>query len=194
MKEISKVKLNREYGQHALCVLGNRLKLVRKGWFGYDGDLPTVEDYKKAEREAFTHDASDLVSGAFSELESLRDELQDWYDNLPESFQSGDKGDQLQEAVSQLESASEVELPEWAKEAKVFAAPGDGTSRADRCSQACYELRQVTEALEAIADGEAKLPDQSDPTEEQKAKARSTAEELTSAADEAEATEFPGMY
>lgn len=43
------------------------------------------------------------VSQAQLEFESLRDELQEWYDNLPETFQGGDKGSQLEEAISSLE-------------------------------------------------------------------------------------------
>ena len=39
-----------------------------------------------------------------SEVESLKDELQDWYDNLPENFQNGDKGSELQEAIEALDS------------------------------------------------------------------------------------------
>jgi hypothetical protein len=41
---------------------------------------------------------------AKSEMESLRDELQDWFDNLPENFQQGDKGSELESAISELES------------------------------------------------------------------------------------------
>jgi len=36
-------------------------------------------------------------------VEELKDELQGWFDNLPEQFQSGDKGSELEEAIQQLE-------------------------------------------------------------------------------------------
>ena len=49
--------------------------------------------------------AQGLVSDAQSELEGLRDELTDWYDNLPDNFRDGDKGAQLEEAISQLDDA-----------------------------------------------------------------------------------------
>lgn len=45
------------------------------------------------------------VSDEESLVEELKDELESWYDNLPEQFQSGDKGDQLQSAISELDSA-----------------------------------------------------------------------------------------
>lgn len=48
-------------------------------------------------------EAQSMVADAKSEAESLRDELQDWHDNLPESFQNGEKGESLNEAISQLE-------------------------------------------------------------------------------------------
>lgn len=55
---------------------------------------------------------ADAVSTAFSEIESIKDELQEWYDNLPENFQNGSKGEALQEAISALEGASEPEAPD----------------------------------------------------------------------------------
>ena len=39
------------------------------------------------------------------EIESARDEEQEYYDNMPESFQSGEKGDAVQAAVEALEEA-----------------------------------------------------------------------------------------
>ena len=38
-------------------------------------------------------------------MELIKDELQDWYDNLPEAFQNGDKGQALEEAISQIDSS-----------------------------------------------------------------------------------------
>jgi hypothetical protein len=43
------------------------------------------------------------VNDATSLVEELQDELQSWFDNLPESFQSGTKGDALTEAIDGLE-------------------------------------------------------------------------------------------
>lgn len=36
---------------------------------------------------------------------SLRDEEQDKYDNMPEAFQSGEKGDKLETAISEMDEA-----------------------------------------------------------------------------------------
>ncbi len=38
-------------------------------------------------------------------METLRDEEQDYYDNMPESFQSGEKGDRAQEVIDALDEA-----------------------------------------------------------------------------------------
>lgn len=50
------------------------------------------------------------VIAALSELQSEIEEIlgdeQDYYDNMPESFQSGEKGEIAQNAISYLESAS----------------------------------------------------------------------------------------
>lgn len=81
----------------------------------------TITDIKlpSSRSERFSA-AMALVEEGKSEFECLRDELQDWYDNLPEQFQSGDKGEQLETAVSSLEDAisscedacgAEVEFP-----------------------------------------------------------------------------------
>lgn len=40
------------------------------------------------------------------EVESLLNEEQDYYDNMPESFQDGDKGQAASDAISYMESAS----------------------------------------------------------------------------------------
>ena len=55
------------------------------------------------------HDELSTLKGKFedikSELETLRDEEQDKYDNMPESLQSGDRGETLQATIDNLESA-----------------------------------------------------------------------------------------
>jgi len=62
------------------------------------------EDNPPTSRSARFEAAQSQVTDAASEIESLRDELQEWYDNLPENFQNGDKGEQLQSAIDELET------------------------------------------------------------------------------------------
>jgi hypothetical protein len=49
------------------------------------------------------------ILGALEEangiVEELKDELQNWLDNLPDSFREGDKGTELEEEIEKLESA-----------------------------------------------------------------------------------------
>jgi len=53
-------------------------------------------------------EAVSYASDAHSTAEGLRDELQDWFDNLPEAFQQGDKGSELEEAISSLDEFIEA--------------------------------------------------------------------------------------
>jgi ribosome recycling factor len=46
-----------------------------------------------------------MLEEAKADLETARDEEQDYYDNMPESFQGGDKGDTAQNSIDALEEA-----------------------------------------------------------------------------------------
>ncbi len=65
-----------------------------------------------AERRKALEAVSAKLEDAKSELETLREEEEGYYDNMPESLQSGEKGekaqaamDAMQEAVDSIESA-----------------------------------------------------------------------------------------
>ena len=49
--------------------------------------------------------AMGIIDDAKSMIESAKDEEQDYFDNMPESFQQGDKGQQAEAAVSALGDA-----------------------------------------------------------------------------------------
>lgn len=57
----------------------------------------------KLRRQRFD-DAQGLIGDAKSQVEELRDELQNWLDGLPENLQSSQKADDLQTAIDELES------------------------------------------------------------------------------------------
>ncbi len=73
------------------------------------------------DRRAAIAKLADELEGIRSQIEDLQNEEQEYYDNMPESFQSGDKGqaaeaaaealssavDSVQDAISSLESAQE---------------------------------------------------------------------------------------
>lgn len=81
-------------------------KLVEKlkSQFGTEVTV-TVEDASPPESRAdrFSQ-AMDLVGDARSEFESLRDELQEWRDNMPENLQNSSKAQKLDDAIGDLDS------------------------------------------------------------------------------------------
>jgi len=50
-------------------------------------------------------EARSLLENAQSEIETLRDEMTSWFENLPESFGGGDKGSALEETAEKLGEA-----------------------------------------------------------------------------------------
>lgn len=58
-----------------------------------------------AARRKATCKILELLETQKVDLESLRDEEQEYYDNMPESFQNGEKGEQAQAAIDHYETA-----------------------------------------------------------------------------------------
>lgn len=48
---------------------------------------------------------SQILANAREQIEALRDEEQDYYDNMPEGIQSGEKGEAAEAAVSAMDDA-----------------------------------------------------------------------------------------
>ncbi len=134
--------------------------------------LPQHQDYLELRKTKFTTTVGELVENAMSELECLKDELQEWYDNLPEAFQSGDKGETLQSTIQELEGLSAPDISPEHAALKVLFVPDETGSRSARCAEA---RRMLEEAAEAIRQNE-------------------TADEIDEIASAIECLEFPGMY
>jgi flagellar biosynthesis chaperone FliJ len=47
----------------------------------------------------------DTITDLKEQLEAIMDEEQEYYDNMPESLQGGEKGDMAQEAIDQISEA-----------------------------------------------------------------------------------------
>jgi len=47
--------------------------------------------------------AADMLREAYSIIESCRDDEEDAYDNLPESFQDGERGEEMQEYIDVMD-------------------------------------------------------------------------------------------
>jgi flagellar biosynthesis chaperone FliJ len=73
--------------------------------FGKDIPLHTIEKLKTPEtRSQRLDEAKDEVDSAKSIVEELKDEMQNWYDSIPENLQGGTKADEVQETIDGLES------------------------------------------------------------------------------------------
>lgn len=68
-----------------------------------DAHVTTTRKEPAESRADRLGEAESEFDNAKSTVEELRDEMQEWYDNMPENFQSGSKGDDVQSAVEALE-------------------------------------------------------------------------------------------
>jgi hypothetical protein len=190
-KDITIKKLKTLYGNHAVTVLDNYLEeRPRKEGamraYRILKPLPGVEEFKELQKRTFTSTVADLVDSAFSTFDDLAGELSDWYDNLPEAFQSGEKGSSLEDAKGILESLSHpnVEGPTGAIEV-CYLPLQDVKSRASRLNDAVGCLQAVVDALDACKD---------DAGRDDQEEIKNLLDELENAISEAEGVEFPGMY
>jgi hypothetical protein len=150
------------------------------------------------------------VQDAFSGMQELKDELQEWYDNLPENFQNGSKGEQLQEAMDAIDGVYEVDTPDAAQGLETQYMPVKGRSRAARrdgfvamLSAAADAARQHADFLQGLEydeDGDEvdgsnpDAPATEDERDTQVSELETFADEVENAVSEFEAVEFPGMY
>lgn len=59
-------------------------------------------------------DARQSVEDATSDVEQLQQEMQDWYDSIPENLQQGEKANQVEEAANALETLhDELDNIDW---------------------------------------------------------------------------------
>lgn len=63
--------------------------------------------------------AIELLQQAQAIIEEVIDEEQEAFDNMPESFQEGERGEKMQEAIENLDGAFEglYDVIEWAEQA-----------------------------------------------------------------------------
>lgn len=176
----------------------------------------------KSAPQPLTYTLSDAASSAQSDTEELRDELQEWYDNLPENFQNGDKGSQLQEAIGYLDdAANSMEEPDLdADEMPSFQftpSTKKRMSRSDRRHEivalldgACDRAREYANELrdaveEKKANGEFGHEDQGtfdtgmyesaqEAADDKASEIEAWADDVEGAKDTLESVEFPGMF
>lgn len=127
-----------------------------------------------------------LVADAISELESLKDEMGEWRDNMEGTgLENTSKYEQVQEAADTLESyVSEIEVPEALEDVKatwyesVNKNKRRGASRAVRLGNAVSMLQAAAEAL----------------TDNETEGAEDLVSEIEELSGNVEGVEFPGMF
>lgn len=100
-----------------LFIDGTRIDLVRKkleAYFGEDAVVRLNKLVSGSSRSERLSDAESSFEDVKTEVAQLRDEIQEWQDNLPENLQGGTKNDELQEALDALEElCSDLENVSW---------------------------------------------------------------------------------
>lgn len=163
---------------------------------------------------------SSAIDDAFSEADELKDELQNWFDSMPENLQGGSKGQTLEESIGQLESISKPDpIPDSISSYNVTYSERVGrkssrstrrdacVARLEACAEAARDLSGSLSDLQYDDNSTLKLGElartgmvgEETPHTESDRDTRTQeldafADECESAKDELEAVEFPGMY
>ena len=131
------------------------------------------------------------IADAFSVIDELQQELQDWMDNMPENLQQSEKASQLQEAIDGLTQSNEPEVPEGSelaeREVKYTSSLGKRASRSDRRHDACAMIQGAMDLLTALVEAAEK-----DGRDDDAQELQTLNDELQQAYDEWDAVEFPG--
>lgn len=151
--------VTRRWGKHALQALQSTGHLFRKEGSKpaeYLVLTPIPADMRQYLHDYYSRTVPEALNYAFGEIESLKEELQEWYDNLPESFQNGSKGEELQSAIDELEGIEDPREPYPDKDLvrlfallpKVVVWPS-GNSRSDRGCGAADAANAVARSIKA---------------------------------------------
>lgn len=141
----------------------------------------------------------DAINTMCSGIESLGQELRDWYDNMPENMQGGSKGDEVDEAATTLEDISEPDVPASIKDFPLSfrALPLlKRATRSDRLDDFLSYGRQAIEVIEARIEGLAvRDPARTEEDQQEEIDAMETLrDETQQCIDDAENVSFPGAY
>lgn len=106
-------------------------------------------------REELTKDILDSLPGKIADvrsaIETAMDEEQEYYDNMPEGLQMGDKGDKAQEAIDSLDEACGTleEVETYLEEAKGNEGKDEDkiTERNDKLDEADTNMESVIDTL-----------------------------------------------
>lgn len=181
--KVSKTKLVNAYKDpYALEVLEemleeipdkNRVQMYRTKW-----TLPDKEAFLLLKQKKYTVEMSSLLEEAFSEIEELGNELEAWYDNMPENTKESERAYTLEQSKDDLQNIQPVILPKELENTTMVYYPSlkPATSRASRASVVEGQLRAVAEELNEIEGHDDLIRD------------------IEEAADALSSVEFPGMF
>jgi hypothetical protein len=169
--------------------------------YGIAKPLPSKEEYMAMLSKRYSTTVESLVDDGYSAIEELRDEMQECYDNMPESLQGGDIGQRRQEAADALDNiaGNRPDVPEQvAGETLVFLPALDQESRAKRAANAADMLSSAAGAIREWIDAEPEKKEGESVTEDEPESrediANECADTLENDAEELSSVEFPGMY
>lgn len=91
----------------------------------------------------------EAVQDAISEVESLRDEMNEWRDNIEERFGGTEKYERVSEAADQLDNVQEIDIPESLREMKVTVVSQRKSSKKSPYPR-WLRLQNAIEALGAV--------------------------------------------
>lgn len=130
----------------------------------------------------------DAVQEAMSEVESLRDEMSEWRDNMEEKLSHTEKYERVSECADNLDNVQEIDIPDEYRETKITVISQRKSSRKSpyprwlRLQNAVGALTAAKDVLEEMEDDDAEgVRDQ-------------FVSDLGDAIDNLEGVEFPGMF
>jgi hypothetical protein len=192
-KSCKRISLTKAFDGHVFEVMESHFVIVlEKGRlpFRIIESLPTKEEYLKIRDEFFTHTLEYHVASAYSEIETLADELNDAYESMPDGLKDGELGERRAETSRELmEITDEVPMvPEVFASVELLHIPSTKvSSRGDRAKEAASRMEAVAKKLSEIVQN----------TKIRKSVAATVEEVLDQLTDHASAVrdvEFPGMY
>jgi len=213
-EEIGIRRLTGLYDQYILIVLRNRLQQLptKRGkprMFRVIEELPDLDEYRRVRDERYTTTVEALVDEAFSDAQSVGEELREWYDNMPENFQSGDRGCAIDEAASNCENLDQPTMPGNVGSGEpldlyefdirsvpvLFLPSLNCNSRSIRLSEAASQLQTVVDLFRDAERGDERFPTGVwDKDGELHQDIASWLDELENQINELEHIEVPGMY
>lgn len=139
----------------------------------------------------------DAINTMYSGIEQLGSELRDWYDNMPEGLQGGDKGSEVDDAATVLEDISEPDVPAAIREFPLMFRQLPllkRATRSDRMSEALEYGRKAIELIEERITGLEENENRNEQEQEQLDELEALKTSVEDDIETAEGLDFPGAY